>query len=146
MRFVEFALVHHANQYIVTNGYQNREGLDDVLGLGRRKTGYLRVFELHEKYRIPFNLHLSGTLLETILWHCPDFLKKVKSLREQGLLDIVGSSYGQNIMPFFDREHNVRQLNEALTLYREHLAIDPHSVKVFWPPERVWDSKKIVPV
>ncbi len=146
MGFIDFALVHHANQYLITNGYQNREGLNEVLGFGNKSTGYLRVFKLHEKYKIPFNLHLSGTLLEAILWHSPDFLEELKSLRNRGLLDFVGSCYGQNIMPFFARDHNLRQLNEGLMLYREHLAIDPQSVRVFWPPERVWDTKRIGPV
>ncbi len=26
-----FAIVHHANQYLITDGYDNRQGLDDVL-------------------------------------------------------------------------------------------------------------------
>jgi hypothetical protein len=32
-RTVPIALAHHANQYIITNGYQNREGLDELVGI-----------------------------------------------------------------------------------------------------------------
>ncbi len=145
MNFIDFAIVHHANQYMITNGYLNREGLDDVIGVRGRSVGYHKVFELHEAYKIPFNLHVSGTLLETILWHCPDVLSHLRNLNRQGLLDFIGSSYGQNIMRFFGEEHNFRQLNEEINLYGLHLGIEPKSLKVFWPPERVWDTKRLAP-
>ncbi len=146
MGSIDFAIVHHANQYMVTNGYQNREGLDDVMGIQGGDTGYLKVFQLHRAYRIPFNLHLSGTLLETILWHRPDFLFHLRDLRRQGLLDFIGSCYGQNIMRFFGKQHNLRQLNEELKLYTQHLQVEPQDLKVFWPPERVWDTKRLAPL
>lgn len=143
MGSIDFAIVHHANQYIITNGYQNREGLDDVIGTQGGDTGYLKVFQLHQAYKIPLNLHLSGTLLEAILWHHPDFLFHLRDLKRQGLLDFIGSSYGQNIMRFFGDHHNFRQLNEELKLYGQHLGVDPQLLKVFWPPERVWDTKRL---
>ena len=30
---VHMALVHHANQYVITNGYADRQGMNDILGL-----------------------------------------------------------------------------------------------------------------
>lgn len=146
MSFIDFAIVHHANQYVITNGYQNREGLDDVLGVLGGHTGYLKVLELHQEYKIPLNLHLSGTLLESILWHCPDFMEHLRNLRREGLLDFICSSYGQNIMRFFGYQHNFRQVNEELKLYGELLGVEPRDLKVFWPPERIWDTKKLAPV
>lgn len=146
MSKIDFAIVHHANQYIITNGYHNREGLNDVIGLNGAGAGYLEIFELHRAYRIPFNLHLSGTLLESILWHRPDFLFHLRDLGQQGLLGLIGSSYGQNIMRFFSYQHNFRQLNEGLNLYREHLGGRHHDLKIFWPPERLWDTEKLAPV
>jgi hypothetical protein len=143
---VSLALVHHANQYIITNGYENREGIDELVGTLESRNGYLRVLQLHKAFRIPLNLHLSGTLMEALLWHCPSFLEAVQELAQQELLELVGSSYGQNIMRFFSYEHNLKQLSEELQLYREHLNLDPCNVKVFWPPERVWDTEKLAPV
>ncbi len=143
---IDFAIVHHANQYMITNGYQNREGLDDVIGTRGGDTGYLKVFQLHQMYKIPFNLHLSGTLLEAIVWHHPDILSDLRDLRRQGLLDLIGSCYGQNIMRFFGDQHNLKQLDEELTLYGQHLGVEPQALKVFWPPERVWDTKRLAPL
>lgn len=138
---VSIALVHHANQYIITNGYLNREGLDEVIGGPGRSRGYFKILDLHRSYRIPLNLHLSGTLLEAVLWYRPDFLSALRAFQAQGLLELVGSAYGQNIMRFFSEEHNLKQLNEQLRLYRHHLKA--RNVKVFWPPERVWDTGRL---
>jgi hypothetical protein len=89
---------------------------------------------------------LSGTLLEAILWHYPDFLDNLRDLKRRGLLGFVTSCYGQNIMRFFGREHNFRQLEECLRLYNRHFQAGPEDLKVFWPPERIWDTGKIAPV
>ena len=146
MEKIAFGMVYHANQYIITNNYSNRDGLDDFIDGQKSNNGYPKVLELHQTYNIPFNLHLSGTLLESILWYCPKFISHLKELEQQGLVGIIGSSYGQNIMRFFSHEHNLKQLNEELRLYERHLNIDPEKVKVFWPPERVWDTERLMPV
>jgi hypothetical protein len=134
------ALVHHANQYLITEGYDNREGLGTVLD------GLSRVMRLHRRTSIPLNLHISGTLLEAAAWHRPEFLEEVRALVAAGLAELVGSSYGQNIMRFFGADYNRRQLNEELSLYEQHLGVDPRDVKAFWPPERVWDTRRMAPV
>lgn len=140
------AFVHHANQYLITEGYENRHGLSEAIGSIEGKAGFAWILELHRRYNIAANLHLSGTLLEAIAWHQPDFLRQVRELWDAGLIELVGSCYAQNIMRFFSYEHNFKQLNEELLLYKIHLGIDPEVVKVFWPPERVWDSTRMAPV
>jgi starch synthase len=141
-----FALVHHANQYLITTGYDNREGIEAIVGADGQPSGFKHILRLHERYRIPFNLHMSGTLLEAIAWHVPGFLDELKRVLATGLVELVGSCYGQNIMRFFGSDYNRRQLNEELLLYRLHLGIDPLTVKCFWPPERVWETRRMAPV
>jgi Glycosyl hydrolase family 57 len=143
---ISFAFVHHANQYLITEGYDNRHGLRAAIGSIESKSGFAWVLDLHRRYGIPANVHLSGTLLEAIAWHEPDFLLWVRELIEAGLIGLVGSCYAQNIMRFYSYEHNLKQLNEELHLYQVHLGIDPETVKVFWPPERVWDTARMAPV
>ncbi len=140
---VAFAIVHHANQYIISDGYTNRSGIASVVGSVRARRGLAYILELHRKYRIPANIHLSGTLLESLAWHQPQCLTLLKKLDDEGLLEIVGSAYSQNIMRFFGREYNVNQLNEELDLCQTHLGIEPWRIKSFWPPERVWDTPKM---
>lgn len=143
---IPFAIVHHANQYLITEGYDNRHGLREAIGAIENRSGFAWILELHRRYNIPANLHLSGTLIEAIAWHQPSFLLQVRELIDSGLIEIVGSCYAQNIMRFFSYEHNLKQLNEELYLYRLHLGIEPETVKVFWPPERVWDTPRMAPV
>jgi hypothetical protein len=140
------AIVHHANQYLITTGYDNREGIEAIVGEPGAETGFRYILGLHERSGIPLNLHLSGTLIESIAWHDPGFLGYVRELVHGGLIELVGSSYGQNIMRFFGADYNRKQLNEELMLFELHLGIDPHSVKAFWPPERVWETKRMAAV
>jgi len=145
MGSVDLAIVHHANQYMITNGYRDRDGLDDIIGLRGGDRGYLKILELHKKYRIPFNLQLSGTLLETALWHRPDFLHRLRILRRQGVLDFIGSCYAQNTMFLYGPRNNSSQLNEEIRLYRRHLGVKPQSLRVFWPPQGFWDTGGLAP-
>ncbi len=139
-RAVAFAIVHHANQYIITDGYSNRCGITSVVGSVGGKRGLIYILELHRTYKIPANIHVSGTLLESLAWYQPECLTLIRKMRDEGLIEIVGSAYSQNIMRFFDHAYNVNQLNEQLDLYQTHLGIEPGHIKSFWPPERVWDT------
>src|ERR1700730_6479337 len=143
---VPFAIVHHANQYLITNGYDNREGLRATLGSVENRSGLSWILELHRTYNTPASVHLSGTLLEAIAWHEAEFLRTLQQLCAEGWIEIVGSCYGQNIMRFFSYDHNLKQLNEDLNLFQTHLGLNPEQVKVFWPPERVWDTQRMAAV
>jgi aminoglycoside phosphotransferase (APT) family kinase protein len=143
------AIVHHANQYVIADSYGDRQGMTDILGLrgaASHAAGFLPLLRMHLEYGIPLNLHLSGTLIEALAWHCPQSFSFIKDLARAGLLEIVGSTFSQNVMPFFEDRLNLRQINDELALLRRHLAWDPARVKVFWVPERVWDTDKLAPV
>jgi hypothetical protein len=143
---LSFAVVHHANQFLITDGYENRSGISKVAGRQGSKMGLLRILEIHRNYHVPLNLHISGTLLESLAWHYPEFFDELESLAKLGLLELIGSSYGQNMMKFFPREHNLRQLNEHLLLYENLLGWKPNRIKVFWVPERLWDTSILAPI
>lgn len=131
------ALVHHANQFLITNGYADREGITSLI------RGYTALLELHERFRFPINLHLSGTLIEATAWHHPEFLQLVRKLRGSGLVHLVGGAYAENVLTAFDDDFNRRQLEELLWLYEEHLGCPPAEVDTCWIPERVWDTDKL---
>lgn len=143
---VSFAIVHHANQYIISDGYTNRSGIDCVVGSANAKRGLAYILHLHRTYNIPANIHLSGTLLESLAWYQPHFLMLLREMYRENLLEIVGSAYSQNIMRFFSHRYNVKQINEELELYQTHLGIEQSRIKSFWPPERVWDTPSMAAV
>jgi starch synthase len=127
-----FVIVHHANQYLITDGYDNRDGITSIV------RGYEAVLRLHHGYGIPANLHLSGTLLEALAWHRPEFLDFVKELVAERLIALVGGTYSENVMPLFSDEHNRAQLDELFGLYDDLLDCPPRRLKALWIPERVW--------
>lgn len=139
-RAIPLALVHHANQYLITETYDNREGISQIVD------GYAEILHLHLRYGIPVNLHLSGTLMETVAWHRPEFFGLVKELQAKRLLNVIGGTYAENVMPLFSAGFNRRQLNEHLWLCRRHLDSSPAEIKICWVPERVWDTGKLAPV
>lgn len=134
------ALVQHANQFLVTDGYRDREGLTALV------TGYAALLRLHEKYRVPLNLHLSGTMVEAAAWHDPWFLAEVRRLRDVGLISLIGGTYSESILTVFDREFIRRQLHELFWLYRRHLGCPPADLEICWIPERVWDTDRVAKV
>ena len=133
------ALVHHANQFLITNGYQDRQGIDRIV------EGYAAVLRLHQQHGVVVNLHLSGTLIEAAAWHSPWFLDMVKELRAKGIIELVGGVYAETVMTLFSTDFNVAQLNELLFLYCEHLECPPEDIRVCWVPERVWDTETLSP-
>ena len=134
------ALVHHGHQHLITDGYDNHEGLSEVL------EAFSTVLALHLRYRVPVNLHLSGTFLEAAAWGGPDFFSWIQALREEKLVEILGSAYSQPILTLFGIEHNRRQLAEHLALIERHLGVDPAAVRGFWVPERVWHTERLAPL
>lgn len=139
-RRAPLALVHHANQFLVTDGYEDRQGITQIV------EGYTALLHLHERYGVPAALHLSGTLLETAAWHAPGFLALVRRLVAAGLVSLVGGTYAENVMVLFPSEHNRRQLEEHLWLLQHHLGADPTTLRTCWVPERVWDTAALAPV
>jgi hypothetical protein len=133
----DLILVQHAHQHIVTAGYDNREGVFD---LHRALSGMLQE---HLARRVPLALHISGTLTTALVWHVPAFAGLVRRACEEGLLELIGSAYAQNVMPLFSREHNLRQLSETLRLYQRHYGVHPEYVTCAWVPERVWNTERL---
>jgi hypothetical protein len=143
---IPLAIVHHANQYLITNGYDNRPGIEEIIGPPDASSGLRAVLYLHSLYNIPFHLHISGTFIEACAWFDPLFLEEIAELQKYGLVEILGSTYAQNIMPLFDHEHNRDQIREELRLVETWLRSNPDDVTGFWVPERVWNTKKLAKV
>ena len=112
------ALVHHANQYLITTGYDNREGIEAVVGLPGGGSGLTHVLGLHERVRRSSQSAHQRNLDRSYCVAPAGVSSYVSELYKSGLVELVGSSYGQNIMRFFGPDYNRRQLNEELMLYQ----------------------------
>ena len=128
------AFVHHGNQHIA---YSES---DICGGVG---TGYDEVLRVHDEYKVPVSLHLSGVLLENLVWNnytCGDmnFLSEIKKGVAEGWIDLLTSAYGQHIMPFFPGDLNVKSIGLENALLWHLFSYNP---KIAWVPERVWETK-----
>jgi hypothetical protein len=72
---VPFAIVNHADQYLITEGYGDRHGLRANLGSVETKSALSWVLEPHFIYDTPVNLRFSGSPPEAISWHQPAFFQ-----------------------------------------------------------------------
>ncbi|MGQ0630309.1 MAG: hypothetical protein ACT4P1_04655 [Sporichthyaceae bacterium] len=137
---VPLILVQHAHQHLIAAGYDSRE---DVYELHRALSALITE---HLATRVPLALHISGTLTSAMNWHVPAFAALVRRAYEEGILELVGSAYAQNVMPLFSPEHNRRQLTETLRLFHRHYGVDPELVRTMWVPERVWNTGHLADV
>jgi hypothetical protein len=60
------------------------------------------------------------------------------------VVDLVGGTYAESVMPLFPAALNRRQCREHLWLLRRHL--DASRPRTFWVPERAWDTAALAPV
>ncbi len=127
------AFVDHGNQHI---------GYTASVVCGGVGTGYDDVIRTHLQYHVPLNLHLSGVLLENLIWNnytCggDNFIQMIQYGVKSGLIDILTSAYGQQIMPFFPQDLNVKSIGMENALIWKLFHYTP---KVAWVPERVWET------
>jgi glycosidase len=110
--------------------------------------GYYRPLDVHTAYGVPLTMHITPTLASSIQWASvspsvnepyldgPALNANIASMASSGLVDLLGSTFSDHIMLYFDQalnSDNVALANEFLTdIYKT-----PPSSQVFWTPERV---------
>lgn len=134
MTAAPIAVVHHANQFVITDGYPDRDGLSVTAA------GYDAVLSLHVELGVPAALHISGPVLEAIAWHRPALLAKLRHHLASGVITLIGGTYGENVMPVSSPRHNRRQLRAFHELAEDLLDVPRELLKTAWVPERVWDT------
>jgi 4-alpha-glucanotransferase len=86
---------------------------------------------------IPFALHVSGSLLEWLESHKPEYVGRLKQLVADRQVEIVGGAFFEPILSNVPRRDRVGQIR----LFTEHLnQLFQTSVRGMWLPERVWEQ------
>ena len=96
---------------------------------------FLDVFEKHST--APIGLHTSGSLMEWLAEHKPEYLHRLARLVTEGRIEVLGGPYYEPIMtmiPSRDRVGQIRSYTEWLT---DRLGAQ---VRGMWMPERVWEQ------
>jgi hypothetical protein len=124
-------LVFHFNQHL------NEFGRPASLTCYR---GLLRVLRAHP--RLPFNIHISGTLIHALQWLDPEPLQFIRDGLDDGQFELLGSTYAQNVPYATDDWDNARQIELHQRVIHDVFGRTPTA---FWNPERCW-RQSLLPV
>ncbi|HEX9659217.1 MAG TPA: hypothetical protein VGA18_02915 [Rhodothermales bacterium] len=96
--------------------------------------GLLEVLRAHPD--LPFQIQISGTLLNSLMWFDPRPIELIREGVESGQFEILGSTYSQNVMHASDDPWtNGKQIQVHRELLNKYFDVKPAG---FWNPERVW--------
>jgi hypothetical protein len=90
--------------------------------------------------RIKFGIHNSGTLLEWILKHHPEFFAMLKQAVTQQQAELLSSGYGEPILSLIPRKDAIEQIKYYNDFLYEHFEYSP---KGLWLTERIWEPQLI---
>ena len=128
MNRVSLILVLHAHQPI--------GNFDSVLEQNFRLS-YLPFIECLERHpAVAVNLHYSGVLLEWLADRHPEYLERLRGLREAGCIEFWGGGFYEPVLisiPEADRQAQIAKMQDFL---EERLGERPRGL---WLTERVWE-------
>jgi PKD repeat protein len=126
------AFVHHGNQGITyTEVFYGSPGGQS----GLDGSGFDEVLQVHEATDVPGNFHMSGTLMPAAQWHNPEFNDWLHTLASEGLIEMMTSALGQQIMPFVHNNMNDWSVGVESDMVDFQYDYEPRTA---WVPERVW--------
>lgn len=127
-RTVRFSFVVHNHQPI---------GNFDSVFAEAYETCYRPFIEVLDKYPdLKFTQHWTGTLLEWIRDHHPEFIQILRKMIARGQLELLTGAYYEAILPVIPPEDRVGQIRKLSQLVEELLGIRPRGM---WLAERVWE-------
>ena len=96
---------------------------------------FLDVFEQH--CRLPIALHTSGSLMEWLVAHHPEYVDRLAALAAAGRIEIVGGPYYEPILTMIPSRDRIGQITRYHDWLTKRFATP---VQGMWMPERVWEQ------
>ena len=96
---------------------------------------FLEVFEQYSG--LPIALHTSGSLMEWLVSHHPEYIERLASLVAAGRIEIVGGAYYEPILTMIPSRDRVGQISRYAEWLGERFNT---TVNGMWMPERVWEQ------
>ncbi|MEQ8836690.1 MAG: alpha-amylase, partial [Lacipirellulaceae bacterium] len=96
---------------------------------------FLDVFERYEGLRIA--LHTSGSLMEWLDQHHPEYVDRLAGLVATGRVEIVGGPLMEPILPMIPSRDRIGQIEAYRDWLENRLGA---KVRGMWMPERVWEQ------
>jgi len=96
---------------------------------------FLDVFERYEQLRIA--IHTSGSLMEWLDAHHPEYVDRLARLVASGRIEILGGAYFEPILAMIPSRDRVGQITTYTRWLTERLGA---TIRGMWMPERVWEQ------
>lgn len=123
-RTLKTAFLFHFNQ----GHYPNADIAD--------KASYNRLLKTLRKHKnLKFNIHISGTLIQDMLWYNPETIDLIKEGVKEGQFELLGSTYSQNLLYSTDDISNRWQIERHKEILKDVFDVEPLG---FWNAERTW--------
>lgn len=153
---VYYASIAHGNQSVNRGGDIGVHIYDTQANTGiPGGTGFLRTLDTHAMFKVPLNIHPSGSLTTACLWakrpggasdpqDGPSFIARVKQFVDADQTSnpgsLIGGVYAEHIMPYFEGAVNAAALAFTDTLNQTVYGVSAADAKVMHAPERVLRS------
>lgn len=98
---------------------------------------YGPILELLAEYPdVAITLHCSGSLMEWIVVHRPEYVSRLREFVQRGQIELLGGPFYEPILAAIPRRDRVGQIKAYTEYLRELFGV---TVKGMWIPERVWE-------
>lgn len=148
IRTAKYGVIAHANQSLGTRSQTQGHIYSSTYTNLNLYPGFVRTLDSHTMLNVPLNMHLSGTLLSSLLWarstdptvDGPTFLLRTKSFIQGGQGALIGGVYAEHIMPYFEGQVNQSSIAAFNDLAQTIFGLTTNDMKVMHVPERVIHS------
>lgn len=99
---------------------------------------FLDVFSRFDSIRI--SLHTSGSLIEWLAEHHPEYLDRIAEFVEQGRIEVIGGPFYEPILAMLPAQDRVGQIRSYTEWLERRLGA---TVRGMWMPERIWEQSYV---
>jgi 4-alpha-glucanotransferase len=126
------------NLVLLIHAHQPIGNFDEVMERTyvRSYLPFLECLERHPKVRA--GLHYTGSLLEWIAEHHPEYLHRVKALVDRDQIEVVGGGFYEPILITIPPEDQIEQIRRLANFVEQHFGKRPSGA---WLAERVWEPQ-----
>jgi len=99
---------------------------------------YLPFLDVFSRYdSLKMSLHTSGSLMEWLAEHKPDYLDRLARLVEARRIEILGGAYFEPILAMIPSQDRIGQIRGYTRWLQNRLGA---TIRGLWTPERVWEQ------
>lgn len=99
---------------------------------------FLDVFSRYDSIRI--SLHTSGSLIEWLAKHHPEYLDRIADLVNRGRIEVIGGPFFEPILAMLPSRDRVGQIRTYTEWLEQRLGA---TVRGMWMPERIWEQSYV---